>query len=173
MDSRREQFFRQFQRDRTRLIAYIRAITGNWDLAEDIFQEVSLVLLDKVDKLELEGDFHAWCRSVARNIACRERSKSKRLKAIRDDTVLDLIDNAFADSEREQQQDFRREQLRVCMQKLSPQNLQLVSMRYLSELSLKDLAAKLNRSEGAVQVALSRVRKAILECVQRNQESAI
>jgi RNA polymerase sigma-70 factor, ECF subfamily len=173
MDSRREHFFREFQRDRTRLIAYIRAITGNWDLAEDIFQEVSLVLLDKVDELEAEGDFQAWCRRVARNISCRERSKSKRLKAVRDDAVLDLIDNAFAESEHDQQLDFRREQLRVCMQKLSPQNVELISMRYLSELSLKELAVKLNRSEGAVQVALSRLRKTILECAQRRQESPI
>lgn len=173
MDSRREHFFRQFQRDRMRLIAYIRAITGNWDQAEDVFQEVSLVLLDKVDELEEEGDFQAWCRRVARNIACRERSKSKRLKAINDDVVLDLIDNAFAESEEAGARDVERERLRVCMKKLSPQNMDLVSMRYLSELSLKQLAQRLNRSEGAVQVALSRVRKALLECVQRNQEPAL
>jgi RNA polymerase sigma-70 factor, ECF subfamily len=173
MDTPREHFFRQFQRDRTRLIAYIRAITGNWDVAEDVFQEVSLVLLDKIDELAMEGDFHAWCRRVARNIACRERTKSRRLKAINDDVVLDLIDNAFAQNEPSASHDFQREQLRVCMEKLSPQNSELVNMRYLSELSLKELALKLNRSEGAVQVALSRVRKAILECVQRKQEPAL
>lgn len=129
--------------------------------------------MDKIDSLELEGDFHAWCRSVARNIACRERTKSKRLKAIRDDDVLDLIDDAFAQSEQSASLDFRREQLRACMQTLSPQNAELMSMRYMSELSLKELAEKLSRSEGAVQVALSRVRKAILECVQRKQEPAL
>jgi RNA polymerase sigma-70 factor, ECF subfamily len=173
MESRREHFFKIFQRDRLRLIAYIRALTGNWDLAEDVFQEVSLVLLGKADSLELEGDFSAWCRAVARNIAWRERSKSRRMQALNDDVILDLLDNAFAKCEHCGLKDFWREQLQICMQKLSPQNLELMSMRYISDLRLKEVAQRLKRSEGAVQVALSRVRKAILDCVQSNQEPAL
>lgn len=173
METPREHFFRQFQRDRARLIAYIRAITGDWAQAEDVFQEVSLVLLNKVDELEQEGDFSAWCRRVARNIARRERTKSQRMKAINDETVIGLIDEAFARSKPPAIYDVRRERLRECLQKLAPQSLEIVKMRYLTELSLRELADKLHRTEGAVQVALSRLRKTIGDCVQRQEEPSL
>ena len=61
----------------------------------------------------------------------------------------------------------RRDQMAQCMDQLSPASRELVDLRYVSGLSLRQLSARLRRTEGAVQVALSRLRKLLRDCVER------
>ncbi|HYG74311.1 MAG TPA: sigma-70 family RNA polymerase sigma factor [Planctomycetota bacterium] len=168
MDQAREQLIKDFQKNRLRMVAYIRTLTGDSDTAEDVFQELTLVVLQKISEFRLDGDFPAWCRGIARNLARREKSKSRRLVAIEDPELLSVVDKAFDEAAQRELLDTRRTQMRQCMEKLAPNNHELLNQRYVLNLSLKQLAARLNRSEGSVQVALSRIRKTITECVERN-----
>jgi len=168
-----EQVIRDFQRDRMRLIAYIRAIVGDPDLTEDIFQEVTVIVLSKAAEFDPQYDLQAWCRGIARNVIKRERSKSRRLSVFEGDQLLTLVDKAFDENKDQELLDTRSSMLRQCMQKLSPNNRELLGLRYVSGLKLRQLAEKLSRSELAVQVALSRVRKALGECVQRKGDGSL
>lgn len=150
-----------------RLIAYIRAIVGDPDLTEDIFQEVTVIVLGKAAEYDPQFDLQSWCRGIARNVIKRERSKSRRLAAFEDDQLLTLVDKAFEENREQELVDSRSSLLRQCMQKLSPNNRELLGLRYVSGLKLRQVAEKLSRSELSVQVALSRVRKALGDCVQR------
>ena len=167
-----EQVIRDFQRDRMRLIAYIRAIVGDPDLTEDIFQEVTVIVLRKAAEYDPKHDLQAWCRGIARNVIRRERSKSRRLAPFEDERLLTLVDKAFEENREQDFSDARSTRLRQCMQKISPGNREMLGLRYVSGLPLKALAEKLQRTELAVQVALSRVRKVLGECVQRNDGGA-
>jgi DNA-directed RNA polymerase specialized sigma24 family protein len=53
---------------------------------------------------------------------------------------------------------------------LAAPSRELLQLRYDSNLSLREVAQKLRRTEPAVQVALSRVRKWLHECVERRAE---
>src|SRR5436853_3554058 len=81
----RDRLIREFQRDRLRLIAYIRALVGDPDLTEDIFQEVSVIVLQKADEFTPGRDLQSWCRGIARNVVLREREKSRRLRTFEGD----------------------------------------------------------------------------------------
>jgi RNA polymerase sigma-70 factor, ECF subfamily len=163
----RDELIRNFQRDRRRLIAYIRSLVGDPDLTEDIFQEVTVVVLNKAEEFDPRYDLQAWCRGIARNIIKRERSRSRRLPVFKDDKVVELVDKAFEESAHKELVDSQRNALRQCMQSLTPANKELLDQRYNAGLSLRQLAEKLLRTELAVQVALSRLRKALTDCVQR------
>ena len=65
----------------------------------------------------------------------------------------------------------RRSLLRSCLRMLAAPSRELVQLRYDSGLSLRALALKLGRSEAAVQVALSRVRKWLLDYVERRAQT--
>jgi RNA polymerase sigma-70 factor, ECF subfamily len=166
----RDRLIREFQRDRLRLIAYIRALVGDADVTEDIFQEVSVVVLQKAEEFAEGRDLQAWCRGIARNVILREREKSRRIRTFQGDRIVELVDAAFA--EHADPLEGRRSLLRTCIRMLAAPSRDLLALRYDAGLSLRDVAHKLGRTEAAVQVAISRVRKWLLECVaKRAQES--
>jgi RNA polymerase sigma-70 factor (ECF subfamily) len=167
----RDRLFREFQRDRLRLIAYIRALVGDPDLTEDIFQDVSVIVLQKAEDFAAGGDLQAWCRGIARNVVLREREKSRRLRTFEGDRIIELIDAAFAENAEQDPLEHHHTQLRACMRRLAAPSRELLQLRYDAGLSLRAVALKLGRTEAAVQVALSRVRKWLLECVQRRGET--
>jgi RNA polymerase sigma-70 factor len=170
MAAERDRLIREYQRDRLRLIAYIRSLVGDADFTEDIFQEVSVVVLQKVDEFVSGGDLQAWCRGIARNVILREREKSRRLRPFEDDRVLELIDVAFAENAGRELLDSRRSLLRKCMEKLAAPSRDLLELRYQTGLPLRQISQKLGRTEAAVQVGLSRLRKWLTDCVERRAE---
>src|SRR5258708_22460391 len=126
----RDRLIREFQRDRLRLIAYVRSLVGDADLTEDIFQEVSVVVLQKAEEFATGSDLQAWCRGIARNVVLREREKSRRLRPFEDDRVLELIDVAFAENAGRELLDARRSLLRKCMEKVATPSRALLELRY-------------------------------------------
>lgn len=162
----RDRLIREFQRDRLRLIAYIRALAGDADLTEDIFQEVSVIVLQKAEEFIEGRDLQSWCRGIARNVVLREREKSRRLRTFEGDRIVELVDAAFAEQGKDEL-DGRQSLLRACLQMLAAPSREILKLRYDTGLSLRDVAQKMGRTEAAVQVALSRVRKWLLDCVER------
>jgi len=167
-----ESLIRQFQSERIRLLAYIRSLAGDPDLTEDVFQEVSVVVLQRAQQFDASRDLQAWCRGIARNILKRERSRSRRMRLFEDDQMIDLVTAAFDENPDLELLNTRRANLRQCTESLAPTSKELVQLRYVDGFSIKRLAEKLGRTEQAAQVALSRVRKTIVECVERRQRSA-
>jgi RNA polymerase sigma-70 factor (ECF subfamily) len=163
----RDRLIRDFQRDRLRLIAYIRALVGDPDLTEDLFQEVSVVVLQKADEFRTGGDLSAWCRGIARNLVLRERERARRLRPFADDRLVDLVDASFAENEDRELLDQKRSLLRLCLDLLAGTARELVDRRYVDGLSLREIAGRAERTEAAVQVSLSRIRKWLSDCVER------
>jgi RNA polymerase sigma-70 factor (ECF subfamily) len=166
----RDSLIREFQRDRLRLIAYIRALVGDPDLTEDVFQEVSVIVLQKAEEFAPGRDLQSWCRGIARNVIFRERDKSRRVRYIEGERLLDLVDAAFAESTGQDLMESRHSLLRTCMQMLAAPSRELLTLRYNAGLSLREVGQKLGRSEAAVQVGLSRLRKWLIECVERRAQ---
>ena len=57
--------------------------------------------------------------------------------------------------------------LQICMKALTANVRHLLQLRYESDFSLRQVAEATGRSEGAVQVALSRTRMTLRHCVQK------
>lgn len=173
MPTDRESLIRAFQADRFRLIAYIRALVGDVDLSEEIFQEVSVVVLQKIDSFDAKRELQPWCRGIARNMILRERERSRRLKVFANDAIVDLVDAAFEERREAGSLDAQRSLLRRCMGGLAGTSREILELRYQAGLSLRDIAGRLDRTEGAVQVALSRIRKWLADCVQRRGQAGV
>lgn len=161
----KEALIRSFQAERFRLIAYIRALVGDPELTEEIFQEVSVVVLRRIEAFDPTKDLQAWCRGIARNLVLRERDRSRRLRVFDNDRIVELVDAAFEERGKEDLDD-QRFLLRNCLGRLASGSRELLQLRYQGGLSLRAIAERLERTEGAVQVALSRVRKWLADCVK-------
>jgi RNA polymerase sigma factor (sigma-70 family) len=165
MDPRQERVVGLLLSQRAMLLGYIVSIVRDPDLAEDVFQNAAIVILDKAAVVAKDEEFPVWARRVARLESLAALRRQKRTPALLDPSLLELIEDEWAAGDSEPAQ--ARKALRECLQKLSPYAQQLIHMRYVEELSALDVAERLNRSPNTIYVALSRTYRHLAECVER------
>lgn len=170
-------FLQRFVRDRSHYLGFLRVLCRDDELAEELFQELSIVVIEKIYTFEASRDFGAWVRGIARNLflrACRDRQRQNVHEGACDPALLESIERAYdarstADEEAASERVAR---LRACLEKL-PENLRgLLRDRYESNNSSKQLSEIHKRSISAIETSLSRVRATLLQCVQKGANSA-
>lgn len=167
-----DDLLRQFVAERGELLGYLRCLVPG-QLVEDVFQEVFLVVVKRAAEFDRSRDFSAWVRGIARKVAHKVRAKQSCAPTLPDD-VVDLVSVAYDEaraSASDERDDLRH--LSVCLDRLAEAQRELLRRRYHDGLSLERLAAMTGRSAGAVQVALSRLRSVLSECIthQRRVEA--
>ncbi len=156
--------------NRTMLLGYINAITGDPTLTEDVFQEVSLVVMEKYASVaDIEG-FRPWARTIARFQSLKAVNRRRATPFILAGEIIDRLDQAWDEREKEDPKAASIEALELCLNKLTPKAQELVQMRYHQDLTGQHIAEQLNKPLNTVYVALSRIHRALGECI-RNELS--
>lgn len=153
--------------NRDSLCAYLYAHLRNWDETEELFQEVSLIIMRKAKEGLKVTHFKAWSREVARRTMLDYWKRKKRIPLPLDETDLQACEDSWQRCEAEPHGLAESlERLKICVERLSCDLKRMLKMRYEKNLSLREIGEKTGKTEGAVQVALSRARAALLRCVQ-------
>ena len=161
----KEKTVRDFMAHRSKLFGFILSITGDFHAAEDIFQEVSVIVFKKAGDFTPGTDLGAWLREIARRKVYEHRRKVARTGLPLDDDVLDALESAFGDTGDSWEEE--KQALRGCLDNLQKDQRSMISMRYEKALPLKRIAELSRKTAGAVQVALSRLRGILLDCMKR------
>ena len=136
---------------------------GDAALADDVFQEVFLVIDRRAADFRPGADFAAWARGIARHKLLEARRQRRRGA----DIDTDAIGLLAVDAQPEDDSQRRRQALRECLGTLSPRARELTELRYRSQLSPQDIAERVGWTVNAVNVALSRVRRHLRACAER------
>ncbi len=163
---RHQEFADLFVRHQRRVYGYILTIVANVNDADDLFSETSLILWKRVEDFDFDADFTAWACGVARNVIRNWRVKQGRDRHLFSDELL-----ARLGSEREEASDWLdgvRDALRGCLAQLKPAQRQFVQRCYGGKETVAAIAAAEGRSADAAYQQLSRLRKQLMECIQRN-----
>ncbi|WP_432799564.1 sigma-70 family RNA polymerase sigma factor [Poriferisphaera sp. WC338] len=162
-----ETIIRQLAKERGRILGYIWAIVQDEHLAEDVLQEVFIIACRKAEEVEATDDIHVrrWIRKIARYQALNAARKSKRSPLIFNTEIMDLVDGAWDQADANESETI--DALRGCIKRLSVYAQQLITLRYVEGFSGVDLANQVDRKVETVYTALSRIHKALRECVQR------
>lgn len=162
----------EFIHDRHRLSAFVNGLLRDAHAAEDVLQEVWVRLAAEVGKGTLLDNQGAWCRSVARNLVRRHWEHQQSAKVVADSTLLekflDRVELAFAEVD-EDPADWatRQHALDECVSALPERSRQMLTLRYESRASMDDVARAMGQTFESVTKTLYRVRRALLECVER------
>jgi RNA polymerase sigma-70 factor (ECF subfamily) len=160
-------FLRLFVQNQRRLYAYILTLVLHRADADDVFQEVSLILWDKFDTAQPPNDFAAWACRIAYFKVLDYRKKHQRDRLQFNQELLDrLADSAFAQGGA-LQLEARNEALAGCISKLGAADRDLLARRFTEGASVQAIAAEAGRSAEAVYKALAKIRKALFDCVTR------
>jgi RNA polymerase sigma-70 factor (ECF subfamily) len=152
-------------RHRHSLLAFIHGLVADPHASEDLFQEVSLVVVQKASEFEEGTNFPAWARSILRN-KIREHLR-RRQGVLIDEALLDELDRDFRAVEEGLDPDGRREALRRCLGTLADRVRQAIVLRYDEGLSMGEIAARVGQTPAAVNSLLQRAREALRDCVER------
>jgi RNA polymerase sigma-70 factor (ECF subfamily) len=152
--------------NRSRVFGYLLALVHNLSDAEDLYQQTALVLWEKFSRYEPGSDFGTWATSVAHYSAVNFLRRQSRRRLLLNDAVLERLVETQA-TIRDREVSERSEALKRCLDTLSSNHRRLLMLRYHGEYSMQQIAKQESRSIGALYVALSRIRKALLSCIEQ------
>jgi RNA polymerase sigma-70 factor (ECF subfamily) len=150
-----------FLRHKKSLAAYIRRSVGDRDDAEEVFQELSLIVLRHRSGPSDAEQFSSWCRGLARNaLAHHFRAKRRRadlLNKVELEGDDELMGRRVLDPERALSV---REALGKVFERVDEKSERLILERYLLGQSAQEIAQRLAQSPTAVRMRLMRLRSA-------------
>lgn len=165
-NEQREAFARLFAQHDRWLFSYLVVLLRNPADAEEVFQEVCVVLWREYEKFELGTDFVRWTSVIAHNQVHQFRAKTRRAGFQLDDETLDRVSDVAV--QRADLFEYRRDALRQCLRKLSPADQSLVHECYRNDgATYKSAAKQLGRPVNTVYKALNRIRRVLHECIDR------
>jgi RNA polymerase sigma-70 factor (ECF subfamily) len=162
-EAQHDEFLRLFSSHSQRIYEFILTLVMRQADAEEIFQDTSLILWKKFDSYDPEGNFRAWACRIAYLEVLQLRRTSRRLQTFSDEALALLAEKAIAHSD-----DLGRRQtaLEECLEKLQPQDREMIEQRYYHRRAPKEIATLKTCSVYSVYRALARVHSALLNCVQ-------
>jgi RNA polymerase sigma-70 factor (ECF subfamily) len=159
-------FVSQLTEHQLALQMYVRALLPGDSAACDVAQQANAKMWEKRAEFEQETNFKAWAFSVARYEVLNYRKRQARdSRLVFSGELEQVIESELAETDHNLQE--RHEALRQCMEKLRPQDRQLLLHRYSNRGTLAEFAEKAGRSLAGLKVTLHRLRSALLTCMQR------
>jgi RNA polymerase sigma-70 factor (ECF subfamily) len=145
------------------LRAFILSLEPNFTDAEDLLQEVFLVVTRKANEFKEGTNFFAWACTIARYKLLESLRRRARSQALSEE----VIEALFAAEPEPQFDDARLAILQQCLEQLAPKARQMMFLRYYGEHSPSQIAQLVSWTPNAVRVALSRARTVLQECLER------
>ncbi len=166
----RELFVRLLMRHDRAIRAYLRGLLPTATDVDEVMQEVSVVVWRKFDQLDDPENFPRWACVIARYEVLMHRRKKARDRLVLGEEIEQLIAEEGLDELSLRQHQL--EALERCLDRLRPERKQLVLRIYAAEALMKTIAKQLGKSPEAIYKMISRLRRQLLDCVQRTLAGA-
>jgi RNA polymerase sigma-70 factor (ECF subfamily) len=148
-----------------RIWAFIVTLLPNWADAEEVYQDTCLVMWSKWNEFEPGTNFLAWACKIAQNKILNRRRRRSRGQLALDEEVLEAVAQERLASD--QVLDARYAALTDCLEKLRPNDQELIRQCYAGRETIKQVAQQLGRPADTLYKTLKRIRDALYNCVDR------
>jgi RNA polymerase sigma-70 factor, ECF subfamily len=161
-----EEFLRLLGAHERSLFAYVYALAPGWQDAEEVMQRLRIRIWQQFDQYEPDKPFEAWARAIAYYLVLAYRKEKSRQREFFAERVLEAVSGQY--EKHLESSNGRRDALVDCLDKLDGRKRELVNEYYSStKLSAEAISEKLSMSPNAVRQSLFRIRKVLLDCVER------
>jgi RNA polymerase sigma-70 factor, ECF subfamily len=158
------QFYAQHQR---RLYVYLLSLVHNVADAEELLQETSYILWRKFDEFQNRpgAGFAAWACRVGYFEALKFREGRTRGELPLSHEFIERVSDKM--TEVSDLLELRGDFFNSCMERLSDPDRELIIRRYAPGGSVRSIAVELGRPARSISKSLMRIRKSLLECIDR------
>ncbi len=160
-------------RHRSKVYTYILITIKNQQLAEDLFQETFIKVIQslRAGKYKDNGKFLSWVIRIAHNLIIDHFRKEKQMNTFsNDDSEVDLFNSKkLSDSNIEELiiSSQIKSEIRVLINELPDDQREVVLLRHYGELSFKEIA---DQTDVSINTALGRMRYALINLRKLIQE---
>ena len=137
--------------------------------AEELTQDVFLKAFQQLSSFKAESSFSTWIYRIATNIAISAVRKKRNDVLRLDDSVFANLSDTKVDAALEDESEEQMERLQQAMNQLEADERALITLYYLEEKPLAEVAFILGMTEGNAKVKLHRIRKKLYVLI-KNQE---
>ena len=160
-------------RHRNKVYTYIVLTIKNQQLAEDLFQETFIKVIQSLrgGKYRDNGRFLSWVIRIAHNLIIDHFRKEKQMNSVsNDDTEVDLFNSKKLSDDNIEEvivSSQIKAEIRALINELPDDQREVVLLRHYGELSFKEIAdqtdVSINTALGRMRYALINLRKLIRE----------
>ena len=137
--------------------------------AEELTQDVFLKAFQQLSSFKAESSFSTWIYRIATNLAISAVRKKRNDVLRLDDSVFANLSDTQVDEALEDESEEQMERLQQAMNQLEADERALITLYYLEEKPLAEVAFILGMTEGNAKVKLHRIRKKLYVLI-KNQE---
>ena len=137
--------------------------------AEELTQDVFLKAFQQLSSFKAESSFSTWIYRIATNLAISAVRKKRNDVLRLDDSVFANLSDTQVDEALEDESEEQMERLQQAMNQLEADERALITLYYLEEKPLVEVAFILGITEGNAKVKLHRIRKKLYVLI-KNQE---
>jgi RNA polymerase sigma factor (sigma-70 family) len=157
-------------RHQTKISTHIRLLVQDTYVAEDIFQEVFIKIIDTLrkGKYNHEGKFSNWAVRIAHNLCVDYFRRNKRKPPTTSTDTFDIFDVVPTHDDNAEQGMMRSqtyERLRKLVDSLPFEQREVVILRHYTDMSFKEIAeltgVSINTALGRMRYALINLRRMI------------
>lgn len=158
-----------------RLLGYLMARVRDRGVAEDLLEATFVELLQKGKTIRGgAASIKVWLfRAAYFNALDHLRKVKRRLEDLTDDEdTLDVLDPGTASPEDLAVQSDLRRRVRKAMSHLSAEQRQVLLLRYVAGLTAPEVAAVLDKSDGAIRSLQHRAERALAKLLESERETS-
>ena len=149
-----------------KIYAYIYRRVGQAEVAEDLTGQVFMRMLEAIRTGQgWRSSFSGWLYRIAHNLVIDYYRRRGRV------TLVDIDEAApvratHGDPVRSAETSLKREQLRAALFQLSGEQAQVITLRFMDERSIAEVADLMNKTEGAIKALQYRAVLALRRVMQ-------
>jgi RNA polymerase sigma-70 factor (ECF subfamily) len=166
------EFGRLLREAHRELFGFIFAMLQNRADAEDVYQQTTIVLWKKFSDFKPGTNFIGWAIRVAQFEIKDYVKARRRRKVFFSDAILDAIAVAYQ-AESDDARTSRLEALSRCLDKLADRDRRLIDKCYTVDRDYAKIAVDEGKTIGSLYQSISRIRKALYQCVQRSMAAEL
>ena len=162
-------------RHKNRVYAFIISKVKNSDLADDIFQDTFIKVINSLNKGKYneEGKFLPWMMRIAHNLVIdyfRKDAKMRMVRANSDFDIFDILDDGNKNQEDIMINNQINSDLLKLIEQLPSDQMDVLKLRYFEDMSFKKIS---DITGVSINTALGRMRYALINLRKLAQEQHI
>jgi RNA polymerase sigma-70 factor, ECF subfamily len=151
------ELYARFQRP---LFRYLFHLLGQKELAEDVLQEVMVIVWQKAQTFHGTGTVAGWLFGIAHHQAFKAVRRDAHATVLDLEAVGDLADEAL-DPEADLLRQTTQEEIAQAIACLSPEHREVLELAFFQDFACKEIAAIVGIPLGTVKSRLSYARRAL------------
>jgi RNA polymerase sigma-70 factor (ECF subfamily) len=152
-----------------RIYSYLHMSVGNKHDAEDLTTQTFLKMLESINRFRWQSaPFSAWLFRIAHNLAMDHFRARRRWQP--EEEVPEPIGSEEPSAELEAMQSIGRQSMMELIERLSPEQQQVLTLKFVFNFANADVATILEKTEGAIKSLQHRALASLQKQIAQDQK---